>query len=183
MKGQKIICFIVIHNYGGLKTLAGSGDDMELVVAEEKLEKSRTSANCFNLGNMYLKRGDYKKALELLHEANRLDPMNIEIHNALGVGYFKDGDYKKALKSLTVALRVPPDKAKVFTDRYGFATLFASIGAVLTKQERYTKAIIAYEKAIKMGHPQVELLKKKLEGLKKIKEEKTKLNYQFTVND
>ena len=173
---------IFLHNYNSLKTLAGSGDDMGLVVAEEKMEKNKTSLNCFNVGSAYLERGDYKRAVELFHEANKLDPMNVEIHNSLGVAYFKAGTYDKALKSLTTALKVPPNEAKMFTNRYPFATLFASIGAVLTKQERYTKAIIAYEKALKMGHPQMDVLKQKVEDLKKIKEEKTKLNYQFTLN-
>ncbi len=174
---------IEIHNYNSLKTLAGPGDDLELVVAEEKLEKNRTSTNCFVVGNTYLARGDHERAVELLHEANRMDPMNIEIHNSLGTAYFQAGKYDKALKSLTIALRVPPKEAKVFTNKYPFATIFASIGAVLTKQERYTKAIIAYEKAIKMGHPQLDILKEKVESIKKVKEEKTKLNYQFTLNE
>lgn len=174
---------IPIHNYSSLKTLEGTGNDMELEVAEDKLRKNRNCINCFIVGNIYLSRGDLNKAIELLHEANSMDPMNVEVHNALGIAYFKAGNHKKALKSLTVALRVPPNDAKAFTNRYPFATLFASIGAVLTRQERYTKAIIAYEKAIKMGHPQKELLKDKLQDLKRLKEEKTKFNYRFTLNE
>jgi Flp pilus assembly protein TadD len=52
--------------------------------------------------------GKLSKAVSLLKEAIRLDPLNFEAYLLLGIAYAEMGEYKRAVKALDEALELDP---------------------------------------------------------------------------
>jgi tetratricopeptide (TPR) repeat protein len=59
-------------------------------------------------GNSYQNSGEYKKAIEFYSQANKKDPNNGTILQAMGWSYKKDGDHISAEKVFKNAIRVEP---------------------------------------------------------------------------
>lgn len=135
----------------------------------------------FRIAGQRFQSGEYDEAVTLYSQANRLAPMNIEITTRLGIAYFKLGQYGKALRCFTTALRVPPKEAVVFTSSYPYAAIFAGIGLVMERQERYEKAIVAYQKAAEIGHPDGEKLRQQVNRLQALIDEKPQFSYSLSI--
>ncbi len=136
---------------------------------QERREKAYAA---FRLGARHMENKNYQAAIEAYSEANKLDPMNIEITMVLGTAYAQIGSYDRALRCFTTALRVPPKEATVFTNQYPYASLFANIGLLFDLQENWQKAIVAYEKAVSLNHPEGARIRQRLEEIKKMSDEK-----------
>jgi tetratricopeptide (TPR) repeat protein len=160
---------------------AKMADSGAAVSSAEDALKAEKAGELFREGSRRLKAGEVDAAIEALTQANRLEPRNIETTSMLGVAYAKKGQPAKALRCFTTALKVPPKQALVYMDSYPYANLFANIGTLLGAQGKGAKAIVAYEKAIKLGHPDADGLRLRVERLRKAADEKTTFSYSLSL--
>lgn len=142
---------------------------------------SRDARSLFQLAETHAKNKTYETAIPVYLQAHRLEPKNVEIMSHLGVAYYKLADYARALRCFTTALRVPPKEATVFSPSPVYPTIFASIGLIMDAQQKHQKAIVAYEKAIKLGHPHKEKLERRVTALKAMLEAKPSFSYSLSL--
>ncbi len=93
-----------------------------------------------NLGIAYEGLGMYEKAIEELHEAQKLDPGYIEVHNNLAVCYDKIGMIKEAISELCEALRLNPE----------YPEAHSNLGNIHTKLGNYEEAIRELMEALRL---------------------------------
>ncbi len=83
-----------------------------------------------NLGVVYMREQKWARALEYLHEAEKLAPQVNGIRLNIGLVYYREGDYKAAIMPFESVLRDQPDSAQarrllglcyLFEDRYADA--------------------------------------------------------------
>jgi len=149
---------------------------------EQKQEEKQKAFELYKQGIQRITEDRFGDAIAIFTEANELQPNNIEITGQLGLAYIKSGDDEKALKCFTTALNVSPQEAEAFLDKHPFANIFANIGTLMAKQGKYNKAIVAYEKAIKLGHPQKEEIEKRLANVKQIVDDEVKVDRSLSIN-
>ncbi len=93
-----------------------------------------------NLGIAYEGLGMYEKAIEELHEAQKLDPGYIEVHNNLAVCYDKMGMMKEAVSELCEALRLNPE----------YAQAHSNLGNIYIKLGNYEEAMRELMEALRL---------------------------------
>lgn len=93
-----------------------------------------------NLGWVYQKNGDYKKALKEFKKAIDINPYYIEGHNNTGLTYMQMGDYKNAALYFEKTIQLNP--------RY--VSAYASLGTILIKVKQYDQAEKYLLKSIKL---------------------------------
>jgi tetratricopeptide (TPR) repeat protein len=104
--------------YAQAKAAEASGDLAAAVASYESLLKiaPRLPAAYNNLGALYLRHREYKKAAETLEKGLKLDPKMSSAAALLGIARYEMGDYLGARRSLEVVLRANPkdDNAELY---------------------------------------------------------------------
>ncbi len=171
---------IFIHDYQEFEdpdaASAVTVEDLSFAVA-----KRPSAKGYFDLACAHVHKKNYDAALEAFANASKLDPNNVDVLNNISITLVRQGRRAKAIKVLLAALRIQPGLATSFNNPYPFSSLFATIGTVFKDQGEYKKAIIAYEKAIRMGHPDKDLLQTQVDGMRHHLEQKIQPSYQFTT--
>ncbi|GAB4309161.1 MAG: tetratricopeptide repeat protein [Myxococcota bacterium] len=85
-------------------------DEAEAYIQRALAERPEDGYITDSLGWVYFKKGEYKKALEILQRANVLSPWTPEILLHLGEAYLAIGEKEKALPALKNALKCDPDE-------------------------------------------------------------------------
>ncbi len=89
----------------------------------------------FNLGNAYLKSGDYKKASQAFGSATKLNCKSVDLFANLGVAQERLGLYSKSEESYTNALNLNPKNSAVLYNK----------SLLLLKTGRYEQGFKLYE--------------------------------------
>jgi tetratricopeptide (TPR) repeat protein len=96
--------------YAQAKAAEAHGDLQGATASYESLLRiaPRLPATYNNLGALYLRQRDYKKAAEILEKGLKLDPKMSSAAALLGIARFEMGDYAGARANLEAALRANP---------------------------------------------------------------------------
>lgn len=137
----------------------------------ESLRIKESSDSFQNLGVCYIKKGMLKEAYAKLVKAMLLDANNYNIYNNLGAVLEKSGNYDSAAQMLEIATKLNPKNT------IGFYNL----GIALDKSGNFAEALKAYEKAVELGHPKKDEIKKRISQIKAIISNATKYSYGFKV--
>ena len=125
----------------------------------EKLLKIKDSSQIyFDLGVVYFKKNQLKKAAEYFEKAIILDPGNVEAYNNLGAMHDRLGNYEKAKEVLIKGIKINPRNAK---GHY-------NLGVICEKQGVLKGAIKAYNKAIELNYFRKNELIEKIEKMKEV---------------
>jgi tetratricopeptide (TPR) repeat protein len=104
--------------YTRAKAAEANGDLQSATASYESLLRiaPRLAAAYNNLGALYLRERDYKKAAEILEKGLKLDPKMSSAAALLGIARFEMGDYPGARRNLEAALRANPrdDNAELY---------------------------------------------------------------------
>ena len=104
--------------YAQAKAAEANGDLRGATASYESLLRiaPRLPAAYNNLGALYLRQRDYKKAAEILEKGLKLDPKMSSAAALLGIARFQMGDYPGARRNLEAALRANPsdDNAELY---------------------------------------------------------------------
>ncbi len=104
--------------YSQAKAAEASGDLAGAVASYESLLRiaPRLPAAYNNLGALYLRQRDYKKAAETLEKGLKLDPKMSSAAALLGIARYEMGDYLGARRSLEAVLKANPkdDNAELY---------------------------------------------------------------------
>jgi tetratricopeptide (TPR) repeat protein len=104
--------------YAQAKAAEANGDLLGATANYESLLRiaPRLPAAYNNLGALYLRQRDYKKAAEILEKGLKLDPKMSSAAALLGIARFEMGDYPGARRNLEAALRANPrdDNAELY---------------------------------------------------------------------
>jgi tetratricopeptide (TPR) repeat protein len=104
--------------YAQAKAAEANGDLQGATASYESLLRiaPRLPAAYNNLGALYLRQRDYKKAAEILEKGLKLDPKMSSSAALLGIALFEMGDYPGARRNLEAALRANPkdDNAELY---------------------------------------------------------------------
>ena len=142
-------------------TLANISEDNLKIYTEalyalrnNKLEKSENKLNELikiipniagaqaNLGLIYFKRNDYKKASTYFEKAIKLNPKNYKIHNAIANNYIRLGEFSLAEKHFLEATKLKPTDSR---SHYNLALLydiyFHEIDKSVKHYSRYLKIL------------------------------------------
>ncbi len=125
---------------------ASKGED-ELALKEYAgiLEGNKKSAGAyFGIGNVHLKRKNYKGAQENYLKAISVDPANGVFHNNLGWAYMEEGEIKKAEDEIRAALRIDPEREYIYYD---------TLGVIKTRAGNYPHAEGTFLEAIRSAPP------------------------------
>lgn len=116
----------------GLALLIGAG----CAHNEERIAE----ANFYTkLGVSNLVSQNYTEALRFLLEAEKRDPNNAELQNALGLSYYYKGEFKLAVDAYKKAVEIKPD----------FSEAANNLGATYAALGQYDNAIAAFDLALK----------------------------------
>lgn len=92
-----------------------------------------------NLGTNHLNKGEYRKALSELLEAEKIDPDNAKLQYALGLNYLQGfARYEQARQHFQRAMELKKD----------FSEASNMYGVTLMQESRYAEAIPYFEKAL-----------------------------------
>ena len=112
-----------------------------------------------NLGYIYAEEEvNLDEAMSLVQKALKLRPDSGYIADSLGWIYFKKGSYDDALYYLEKAVNVSPNDP----------TINEHLGDVFLAKKNFQKALDLYRKALYLGHPVKDRLKKKIDHTEKV---------------
>ena len=142
---------------------------------QRTLEPTQRAGILANIGRLYLKNKQYKKAVEEYEKAIALNLQGIEAYNGIGIAYAMLKRYSDAIEAQQKALALQPDFAEAYAG-LGLAYLMQNgvdlalknyrqavrlnpqfleahlkIGIILLNQKRYAEAASAYQKAITLN--------------------------------
>jgi tetratricopeptide (TPR) repeat protein len=104
--------------YGQARIAAAQGDLATAIARYEELLKvdPMLAAAYNNLGSLYLRQKEYKKAVTTLDKGLKLDPKMTSAMALLGIAEYEMGNYASARKHLETALRANPkdENAELF---------------------------------------------------------------------
>ncbi len=106
-----------------------------------------------SLGNCYLGRSDYPKAVEYFREVLKTDQETgnkkgvINVTTNIGQAYGQQGNYTKALEYFFLALKMAEETG----DKTAVASNTCNIGSVCQMQQNYPQALEYFMKAIKLS--------------------------------
>lgn len=125
----------------------------------------------YNLGNIYLKKGNYQEARRCYQKTLEVRPTFAVAHSNLGCTYWAEGNLAEAIKEFSRAVRLNPN---LVIPRFNLARLYEAT-------YDYGKALKQYRKVLAID-PKFEEVRSRLEALeekqkdRKIAEEKAKLS-------
>ncbi len=122
------------------------------------------------LGIIYARQRKFEAAIAHYKTAISVNPNDAPLFNNLGMSLFLKGDYERAIKAFSEAIRIDDSSKKTYNNlglalhklqRYeeafeaftkggDEATAFYNIGCLYAMEEKYPKAIKAFEKAIEL---------------------------------
>jgi class 3 adenylate cyclase/lipopolysaccharide biosynthesis regulator YciM len=126
----------------------------------EKLNNKNDQANILGvLGNTYIKKGDYTKAIWYFKKAVRIDcdeELRTGILGNMGDAYSDIGDYSNALNSFQEALKIiertmADSKKAIRKDTATYGLLLVTIGDIYTASSQYKMALANYDSALKIN--------------------------------
>lgn len=143
---------------GNLNILKGNYDAarnfLEVAVTwfEEMKDETGIAKVYGNLGNLYLRQGDYKKAIDYFDRSIRMSDRNNEkvranIVSSLGLAHMNLGNYKEGIETQEAHLAI----AERNKDKLGMATLYTNTGIVYFESGDYNAAMTSYEKGLKLS--------------------------------
>lgn len=104
--------------YGEARAAASQGDLVTAVAKYEELLRvdPKLAAAYNNLGSLYLRQKEYKKAAATLDKGLKLDPKMTSAMALLGIAEYEVGDFASSRKHLETVLRANPkdDNAELF---------------------------------------------------------------------
>ena len=103
----------------------------------------RNNDQLYNLACDYEENGEYKKAIEILTEALKIVPNDIECYNNRGWDYFDIGDFQNAYRDFYKILEIEENNPAAL---YG-------IGFLYYEEQQYEKAIKLFDQVIKKIAP------------------------------
>lgn len=112
-------------------------DDKKLFESFERLN----AGNYFmqkQLGDVYLERGYYSKAIEKYQDVLKLESDFPEVYNSLGIAYYEMKDYEKAMDYFSKAIELDPENSLFHNN----------IGNAYSKLGLYQNALKSYETAL-----------------------------------
>ncbi len=113
----------------------------EIEEIEQIEDKDKTFLDYFLLGNTYLSKEKYDKAIESYEKAIAINPKKDETYYNMGNAYVEQGEYDKAIESYEKAIEINPKDDESY----------CNMGIAYVKQGEYDKAIESYEKAIEIN--------------------------------
>lgn len=116
-------------------------DQAGYILSELEPEASEDPVNLSNIAKLYIKKGDNKKAIELLDKARQLDPDDYKLLYTYGVTLYKDNQLDLAEISLFRTIQLKPD----------FMYAHYNLGNVYYKKEQYKKALDSFKKAMELA--------------------------------
>lgn len=133
-------CVVLIFSLLSIKRNTLWKDDVRFYryVLEMNPENSRMR---FNLGTVYLQRGEVDAAIRELSRAATLAPALTDYRNNLALAYKAKGWLGRAVEEFQQALRLDPNSAKAYTN----------LGPVYRMQGKIPEAIAAGEKAVELA--------------------------------
>jgi tetratricopeptide (TPR) repeat protein len=105
--------------------------------AETVKDRTKEGRASRNLGEAYLRNGNYSMALRHLLKAESILPQDYYLQNDLGLAYMGLKKYDKAIRHFKNALDLKPD----------YAPAMNSLGNAYARQKRWDSAIEYYKKA------------------------------------
>lgn len=96
----------------------------------------------YNLGKLYLQRGEYDRAMEALKAALEVDRTDADARYVLARVYQAQGDHQAAVKELNEALRFVPDFAEAYQ---GLRVSYTALG--MSTEAAYADAMVAYTRS------------------------------------
>ena len=130
--------------YGSIAYVYTGRDKPNLAISYFKsgLRENPNEVSLLNgLSTAYKKKGDLKKAEDLLLEASRLNPKDDITYNNLGAIYWQEQEIEKAKKFFQKSLEMNPTNSAAHTN----------LGAIYFNEERWDEAIAEWEKTIKVA--------------------------------
>ena len=70
-----------------------------------------------NLGETYLRKGDYEKAIADYHRALRINPNDSNAYHNRGTAYLNKGDFERAISDFNKTLEINPGNAKTYFNK------------------------------------------------------------------
>ncbi len=126
------------HNLGNILYKMGNFNE---ALAQFEVNTRRGFALDFYrpvVAQIYLKQGEYKKAIIEYRNALKLEPKSVELHNNLGIAYQKDQQFEEALKAFQTALQLNPNYAQTYNN---MGNVYESLGDFQNAQKYYERAI------------------------------------------
>jgi tetratricopeptide (TPR) repeat protein len=135
-----IICFYLIGQLKMTQTV-----EKRITTLEGRLQSEENSAdNFYKLGQIYLRKKIYDKAINLFRQALKYWDENDKIglgslYNTLGFTYFKLKEYEQAIYYYSQAIKLLPDYTLALTN----------LGLVYENKQMYKEAYNIYANALK----------------------------------
>jgi tetratricopeptide (TPR) repeat protein len=134
-----IICFYLLNLLKRTQTV-----EKRIVVLESRLQlDQRSSENFYKLGQIYLRKKIFDKAIALFRQSLKYWDENDKIglgslYNTLGFTYFKLNKYEQAIYYYTQAIKILPDYALALTN----------LSLVYENKQMYIEAYKTYQSVL-----------------------------------
>lgn len=103
--------------------------------------------NYNNLGNVYLGRGEIKKAIEAFRQALAIDPTDKRALNNMGIALKEAGRYEQAVETFKAAVKAGTKPSKAYNN----------IGNAYIRMGRPSEAIVWFDRALAEPEPESEI--------------------------
>lgn len=115
-------------------------DGITSQLIQEKRQVQQKVKALFDQGSVYVRAGEYDKAIEAFTEGVSLNSRAADVYNAMSFCYAQQKNYQKAIECAQKALSVNPNEG-----RYHFA-----LGVAYDEMGNYAKALAAFEKTVRL---------------------------------
>lgn len=103
------------------------------------LEEQRQKAEAnYKIGEAEMRSGNYSEAIKSLQDAQKYNPNDAKIYNALGLIYIQYQQYDKAISMFEKAIRLDPNLPEAHN----------SLGTVYARLQQWDQAISEFKKAL-----------------------------------
>ena len=106
-----------------------------------ELGPGSAAAHLSNAWRLLLLERQYDRAHDELEEAERLDPLHLQVKTLIGYFYYFRHDFDRAIEQFERVLALEPS----------FAFAHYALGDACTQTDQYDRAFAAFEKAIELG--------------------------------
>jgi Tfp pilus assembly protein PilF len=138
---------ITSYKFIGYLYMERGRNDLAASYFRAGLERSPYEPTLLNgLAGVHIRKGDLKKAEELLRKANRVDPKDSDTYCNLGVLYYEKGDMDQGRFYLQKALEIDSKNA--------FAHV--NLGVILYNRNQWEEAVREFERALESSPSSIE---------------------------